>query len=475
MKDLKYKILVIVLLSFTFGCEEKLDELNENDNLPTEARPALLMPSVIFNTAEIMTTTAWRYTDQLMQYHTVSDAVDFNTYNFTPGVTSDVWDELYLALGNAKLMEASAVEDGLQAYVGASYVLQAYIGATLTELWIDAPFTLAGLGIEGNIQPKYDNQEVIYNEVLNLLEQANTIFASAPSFVQGGDIIFNGDVLKWQKLSNSLRLRYLLRLSNVSSVNSPSQIASIIENPSSFPIFENNEDDAAYDYTGVSPSISAILNLTSLADLTLFNEAYVDYLQPIGDPRLDFFARRPTNDPMGSHVGVESGIIDPSNQRDDVSASRLDLFFQNPGLKDFTFMSFSEVEFIRAEAALNGWTGEDAQTHYEAAISANMSFWGLTIPEDYFIQTDAAWNSTLERLITQKWISFYNTGSIEAWGDYKRTGLPDLIPGPANVTSGVVPTRFLYPLSEQSLNSINYREASNRIGGDNNIAEHFYQ
>ncbi|MEM7107852.1 MAG: SusD/RagB family nutrient-binding outer membrane lipoprotein [Bacteroidota bacterium] len=475
MKYFNYKVLVLLLLIATSACDNELEELNENDNLPTESRPGLVLPSVVFTTAEALTTSAWRFTDQVMQYHTVSDFVNFNIYDFTPGATNGVWDELYLALGNVQLMEEGSREEGLEAYLGASLVLRAYVGATLTELWIDAPFSEAGLGLEGNVQSTYDDQQSIYTEVLSLLDQANTIFAASPTFVQDGDVLYNGDVVKWQKLANSLRLRYLLRLSNVSSINADTEIATIISDPTNFPIFEDASDNAVYDYTGVSPSIPGILNLTSLADLTVFNEAYVDYLQSVGDPRLDFFARKPTNDPDGPHVGIESGIIDPSNQRDDVSASRLDLFFDNPGLKDFTFMSFSEVAFIRAEAALNGWTSDDAQSYYETGVTANMSFWGLTLPAGYFTQAEAEWNGTLERLMTQKWVSFYNTASIESWGEFKRTGFPTLVPGPANVTSDVVPTRFLYPLSEQSLNSANYNQAASRIGGDNNTAQHFYQ
>jgi hypothetical protein len=475
MKILKYSLVVLLLTTVTIGCQDSLVELNKNENLPTEARPSLLLPSIAFRTANILSTSAWRYTDQVMQYHTVSDIVNFNIYDFSPGPTASVWDELQLTMGNVKLMEANSKDPGLEAYLGAAYVLKAYLAATITELWIDAPFSEAGLGLTGNSQPKYDTQENIYNEVLNLLTQANTIFSASPVFLQGGDLIYAGNAKKWQKLSNSLRLRYLLRLSKVPSINSEDQIEAIINNPTQFPIFENRADEAIYNFGGVSPDVPAILNLTSLADLTLINRAFVNYLQPLGDPRLDFFARKPTSNSTGPHVGIESGIQNPANERDKVSASRLNLFFQNPGLKDFPIMSFSELEFIRAEAALKGWTSEDPRIRYESAVTANMNFWGLALPAGYFSQPDAAWNGTLDRLMQQKWVSFYNTGSIEAWGDYKRTALPALVPGPANVTSGIVPTRFLYPLTEQSLNSTNYKSAVSRIGGDNNTASHSYQ
>lgn len=469
------KLLYIILSVFFFSCSDSLEELNINENLPTEARPGFVLPGAVFKGADDLSRANWQLTDQIMQFHTVSDFVNFNIYDFSPGATSWLWNNLYITLGNVQLIIDNSQDDGLEAYLGAAYVLKAFYAATITDLWIDAPLSEASQGRERIIQPSYDSQEQIYTEALSLLSKANTLFSGSPGFIQGGDVIYNGDVAKWQKFANSLRLRYLLRLSGVSSVNAPSEIAAILNNPLSTPVFESTADDAVYDFSGVSPNIPNILALTSLADLTVLNEAYVDYLQPLGDPRLDFFARKPTNAPAGPHVGIQSGIFDPSNQRDDVSASRLDLFFDNPGLKDFAFITFSEVEFIRAEAALNGWTIESAQVHYEKGVSASMSFWGLSLPVGYFANPDVTWNGTLDRLMQQKWASFYNISSIEAWGEYKRTGLPVLQPGPANATNGVVPTRFLYPLDEQSLNNSNYKTASQRIGGDINIAAHWYQ
>jgi hypothetical protein len=71
---------------------------------------------------------------------------------------------------------------------------------------------------------------------------------------------------------------------------------------------------------------------------------------------------------------------------------------------------------------------------------------------------------------------FFNN-TVEIWGDQKRTGLPQIVPGPlaTTVTNGKVPTRVFYPTLEQSVNSANYSAASSSIGGDIIIAKHWYQ
>jgi hypothetical protein len=77
----------------------------------------------------------------------------------------------------------------------------------------------------------------------------------------------------------------------------------------------------------------------------------------------------------------------------------------------------------------------------------------------------------------QKWVAYYHNNTVEAWGEYKRTGLPALTPGPlaTTITNGQVPTRVFYPTLEQSVNADNYRAATERIGGDVITARHWYQ
>jgi hypothetical protein len=72
----------------------------------------------------------------------------------------------------------------------------------------------------------------------------------------------------------------------------------------------------------------------------------------------------------------------------------------------------------------------------------------------------------LSKIALQKWIALYFNG-LEAWFDWKRTGLPEIVPGPGNLNNNLVPVRFIYPISEQALNATNRAAAVQRQGADN--------
>ena len=120
-------------------------------------------------------------------------------------------------------------------------------------------------------------------------------------------------------------------------------------------------------------------------------------------------------------------------------------------------MTYAEVEFILAEAAQRGWTS-DAKTHYENAVRASMDVWGVGGDYDaYIANPDVAYDGTLERIMEQKWISFW-TGAHQSWFDYRRTGLPALKAGPF-AKRQVLPIRLQYGTDERDRNFDQYQAA----------------
>ena len=131
-------------------------------------------------------------------------------------------------------------------------------------------------------------------------------------------------------------------------------------------------------------------------------------------------------------------------------------------------MTVEEVLFLQAEAAARGWVGGDAADLYHQAIRAAMT--RIEVPgeaidaylEQPRIQYDPArWD---QQIGLQKWISLYDNG-MEAWANYRRTGVPRLVPGPAAVLP-MVPLRAPYPANEEDLNKSNLAAAIARQGGD---------
>jgi hypothetical protein len=143
-------------------------------------------------------------------------------------------------------------------------------------------------------------------------------------------------------------------------------------------------------------------------------------------------------------------------------------------------MTFSELQFILAEARQRNLisTGT-AETYYLAGINSNFDFYratvpsayniNLTVPASYFTQADVAYTGTnaelLNKIATQKWIALFFNG-LEAWFDWRRSGLPALTPGASNLNSNRIPVRYIYPLSEQALNAAGRNAAITRQGAD---------
>ncbi len=143
-------------------------------------------------------------------------------------------------------------------------------------------------------------------------------------------------------------------------------------------------------------------------------------------------------------------------------------------------MTYAELQFILAEARQKGFiTTGAADTYYNNGITANFAYWqsvvpaaynlNVAMPAGYLAQADVALTGTvivkLAKIALLKWVSLYFNG-LEAWFDWRRTGMPAITPGPANLNNNKVPVRYIYPLSEQSLNGTNRAAAVQRQGID---------
>src|SRR5690606_23164055 len=130
-----------------------------------------------------------------------------------------------------------------------------------------------------------------------------------------GVVLFNGDIDKWKKLSNSLRVRYLMRISKKKDVSGDLQ--TIVNAPATYPVFESNADNAVYNYARSNPDHFPLYS----ARIGSFNEfrassTMVDYLKSANDPRINVFFR-PTPASIGSDTAIIRGI---PNGLDDVTA-----------------------------------------------------------------------------------------------------------------------------------------------------------
>jgi hypothetical protein len=484
MKALIKKITVLAFaLTLLSACTNEFDEINVNPNSPVSVSSSLLLPQIVRDMMGAVLGDAWGIGNIVIQHTAKNQFVNEDRYLW--GEINGIWNNVYGNMRDLKIIIDQSEATNQKNYKGIALVLKSWMFSLATDAYGDIPYTEAIKGKSDGINfPKYDTQEAVYAGILADLAEANTILGTTGEVV-AGDPIFNGDVAKWKRLANSLRLRYLMRIS--SKRNVASDMSAILNNTAGSPLFASNADNATYNYLANSPDQFPLFS-TRIGSFNEFraSKTLTDVLTGLNDPRRNTFFRPTPNTELTPstaddlYVGIPNGLGDvealqfnggPQNQ------SRIGAFFyesansaQGLSIAKGVIMNYSELQFILAEAAKKGLiSGGDAQArvYYENGISASFAYYGLPLPTGYLAQEGVAYTATsaLNQIGTQKWISLFFQG-LEAWFDWRRTNIPALRPAITNQTNGIIPTRFIYPLSEQSLNAQNRADAVTRQGAD---------
>ncbi|GAB4033303.1 SusD/RagB family nutrient-binding outer membrane lipoprotein [Spirosoma gilvum] len=526
MKTIFQKItvgLVLVLGLFVLYSCKDLTQLNINPNgvQPETVNPNLIMPTVLTETAKLYTNLGFQDIAGVVQ-HTQKDAW-FSGHNDYDWGGDQSWTAYYDQLRNNDLVYQRAVALNMEFQQGVALVMKSMLFGLITDLWGDAPYTNALKGELGgidNIAPKYDSQDVIYAGILADLDKASTLLSKPKtaysSIVESADVYYAGDPTKWQRLANSLKLRYLMRISAKQPDIAKSGIEKIVANPAQYPIIDDASFDATMAYVGNNSGDAWPSN--SVFDISGSNYRRIKMcatllkaMQPTNDPRLAIWAKKveiplkvDATLPAGTDkiisgvrylspdkVGTTPIDTDPNYVGLPPSASQLpsaynfnptpgqtsvnphvsylnEIYTQAKGsLLKARLVSAAEVNFILAEAAQKGWAAGDAKTRYENGVKASLTAWGLSSSYAAFIaQKGVAYEGTQAQIIGQKWIASW-TSATEAWFDYRRTGLPALQAGPV-AKRKALPLRFYYMRDELNLNKTNSSAAIDKLEATTN-------
>lgn len=380
----------------------------------------------------------------------------------------------------------------------ATRIMKAFTFHRLTDYYGSIPYFDALKNHGDNIFfPRYDKQKDIYMDLLKELDEATAAFTSAmPDGFAEGDIYYNGDINKWKRWGYSLMLRLAMRISEVDAATANTYITKAVAGG----VFTSN-DDNVYIPMDIGPLREINQNGTSRTFIpgdggqsTIMSKTLIDFLKGSNpasvaddDPRLMILTAgigswdsedswNPTNTNPVDQKGMPNGkdetmlkVIEGISQNDPFNPHVLYSKI-NPKLLDrndpYPLMNYAEVEFLLAEAAergIGGLSPADAKSHYDKGVKAAMQM--LIKYDPTFLVTDAQVASylttypygitkpALEMIGDQLWVSqFLNWW--EAWTNYRRNGLPNLVPTnyPGNVTNGVIPTRLNYPTGEISGN-----------------------
>jgi hypothetical protein len=287
------------------------------------------------------------------------------------------------------------------------------------------------------------------------------------------DIVYHGDAHLWTLLANTLKLRMLIRQSEVNP-NPTAELAKIVTEGGVLMSGESAEANPGYlnDVGKQSPFFGAF-GLTAAG--TEANEYYranayaVEKLRNSSDPRLGYFFKPAKN--TGAFVGTVYGSNPDVAFSGDLTSNIGEGLVKSFDQPQWIVTSVESM-FLYAEAVARGWFTGDAQTAYEEAVTESFLWLSnyedeemLTAAAEYLAEANIAkWanagstvQSKVNFIVHQKYIALMGINPLEAWNDYRRLGVPADVPLSVNAARGsrTIPVRLLYPLSESAVNSAN--------------------
>ena len=468
----KYAVLLALTAAplVVTSCRQELD-INVDPNNPSQASLSGLLSGSQVGFAFALGGEGTRMPASIVQHYAGHRAqpLDYAQYRITSSATDGTWTAFYNTLMDMKELENKAAASGSQTYVGVSKLLQAHAFSVITDMFGDVPFSEALQG-RTNITPAYDKQENIYPALIAMIDEGLTALSVGTETISG-DVVYGGDVAKWKKYGNSLKLRLLNHLSS----KQPNAAANFLaSNPS---LIETSVDDAKVAFGSVTSNANPIhqFDVISGRKDQAVASTIVDKMKALSDPRVSVYFKpiaENNNGLKGQYLGNA-----PGNDVGDTGESKYSrVGSAYASIKaPVVLMSAAEVNFIKAEVYHRA-SDSRAQAAYQAAITQDFAALGLSSSAAYLANANVAYNGTLQRIMEQKWITMFQA-SYESWVDWRRTGFPVLTPAANNATSNVIPRNLPYPDVEINSNRANlvagpgvpipYTGLSNRVWWDN--------
>jgi hypothetical protein len=439
------------------SCTDDYDDINTNKNKISVLGPSQI-PFLFSKAQSTATNNGWNYQIAQNLFHDQYAQYFANTTTYFPSdrlvIRMDwiraAWNPIYTEVV-PQLQTILAETELASAEHALANVWWVYTFHRLTDTWGPVPYKNAGIAALG---VPYDAQDVIYDDMFLRLDSAISTLENFPggNAFDDFDLIYEGDLDKWKKFANTLRLRLAMRISDVDPGRAKSE----------------GEAAAASGTLTTSPDDDALIVRTKKGDdfnglaIMDWNEfrmsaAMESVLKGYDDPRMPiyFLPSVETGDYEGLRNGLTSADMAAPLNKADANSHHGDRWNSVTGLETpSNVMATAEADFLKAEATLLGWNvgGGTAKTHYENGIRNSMLQWGITdnavinayisstntpiAPGDFLnspplTDVPVVWGATpevqKEQITLQKWLALYPEG-VEAWADIRRSGALKLYP-----------------------------------------------
>ena len=427
-------------------------------------------------------------------------------YNLQDGWNGTLWENTYAYI----MPQIKRLEDSTRLKYPAVYAVTEILKVEVMHRVSDyyGPVIYTSFGNKKMIyQP--DTQQDVYHYFLDDLKTAVGILENyvnladyTPEFSRF-DLLLDGKVESWIRFANSLRLRLAIRMAMADPDKARQEFADALAGP--LGVFE--EPTQLVAVTTDEEYSNPLGEINRVWGEVYMNASMESILNGFDDPRREaFFEPCPDDVLLQDREGRDSVRIPLKGQYRGIRQgtmfahtlySALSKIYVNVQTKPI-LMTAAEVWFLRAEAALRGWTAEDPRICYEQGIRCSFSQWQVAGVETY-LQSDCRaadfedaftpennikarclvsprWDDAasdemkLERIITQKWLAVFPEG-CEAWAEQRRTGYPRLFSVRYNNSrNGCVDTekmirRLNYPSSILDSDNGQYEMLVNALGG----------
>ncbi len=458
------KSLILIAIFSMVACDKSLEEINIDPNNSPSANESQVLSSILGNMGYLVDTDLNSASFLWAQYYTWGIGVSIgNQERFVaqPDDYNNVWSRAYaVCLTDVKFLTKS----DKASYKGVGMLLESYIYQSLVDHFGNVPYSEAVSGeiSEGAIlAPKYDDAATIYGSMISRVDEGMAVLENATSEIGSDDFVYGGNLSSWKKFGNSLKLRLLMRLSEVSP--NGDAVKALIANGS---FISSPSDVAKVGFSDISGAQNPMFARFEwgVGDFYFASNATVNVLNDLNDPRVNSFYSKATTGTFKDQIrGINQGTIDD----EPFTAPASDYSGSSPyaygPANSVVLMSDYEVWFLRAEAAARYGTADNDATAFANAISANFTNIGLAGAGDYTatLNYGGSLDEKLNKIGVQKWISLNGTQEDEGWIETRRFDRPGnriftggIFQNPplSVIPAGQFPSAWLYPASERSLN-----------------------
>lgn len=346
-----------------------------------------------------------------------------------------------------------------------------YAWEVLVDTYGNVPYSEA-LKAPAVLSPKYDDAKTIYTSLLTRLDAAIAkIDTNADGYAS--DYAYHGDMNKWKRLANSIKLRLAMNLADVDAAASKTAAESAIASG----VLASNADNYAMSFDGSQFKSPFHDELVASGRFDFVpTKLVMDYMNANNDPRIPILFNPAVDGAnAGQYPGGTFGSLNAYTQNANLGNKTTGKYFSS-ATGPITLLSYAEVMFLRTEAAARGYNaGGTAATLFSSAIQASMDQYKVTpasaaVYKAAVVYDAVNWKRSIGK---EAFIALFGDQAFASWNFIRRLDNPVMV-NPANSRLDGVPVRLPYSDQEYVLNPANVKAAATAIGGDNALTKLFW-